>query len=536
MVDSTLTRRRWIGAFGGILSAGVCAPADIAFGAPGECEFGARDVIARTARGRLVGVQSRDLCVFKGVRYGHVSERFRAPRAVEAWQDVRDARAFGAACPQAREVGRTDEDCLFLNIWTPALDGRRRPVLIYVHGGGYMWGSGADPVTDGAALARRGDCVVVTLNHRLNVFGHLFLDPIMGSAFAGSGNAGLLDLVCALEWVRDEIAEFGGDPDCVTLFGQSGGGAKIATLMAMPAASGLFHRVWTMSGQQVTAQGPRAATARARAVLDALGVRPGDRDGLAAVPTRALIEALRTPDTTNARAAMYFGPVLDEVTLPRHPFWPDAPAQSAKVPMVMGNTRHETTTLTAASDASIWSLTWDSLAARLQPALFVDIDAALVIRTYRELYPALDAAGVFIAATTAGRSWRGQVIEAEARAQQGAPTWVYQLDWPSPREGGRWGAHHTLDIPLVFANTGVGGADSGDGGGARSVSAALSDALVAFARTGDPATASGPRWPRYDLARRATMIFDSTVRVENDPRSEERRLFAKVPYVQPGTF
>jgi para-nitrobenzyl esterase len=148
----------------------------------------------------------------------------------------------------------------------------------------------------------------------------------------------------------------------------------------------------------------------------------------------------------------------------------------------------------------------------------------------------LDAAGVFIAATTAGRSWRGQVIEAEARAQQGAPTWVYQLDWPSPREGGRWGAHHTLDIPLVFANTGVGGADSGDGGGARSVSAALSDALVAFARTGDPATASGPRWPRYDLARRATMIFDSTVRVENDPRSEERRLFAKVPYVQPGTF
>jgi para-nitrobenzyl esterase len=536
MVHSTLTRRRWIGAFGGVLSAGVYAPADFAFAAPDECEFGRRDVIARTGRGRLVGVKSRDLCVFKGVRYGHVAGRFHAPTAVAAWQGVRDARAFGAACPQARDVGRTDEDCLFLNIWTPSLDDRRRPVLIYVHGGGYMWGSGADPVTDGAALARRGDCVVVTLNHRLNIFGHLFLDPIMGSAYVGSGNAGLLDLICALEWVREEIAGFGGDPDCVTLFGQSGGGAKIATLMAMPAASGLFHRAWTMSGQQVTAQGPRTATARAQAILAALSVRPGDREGLAALPTRALIEALRTPDTTNARSAMYFGPVLDEVSLPRHPFWPDAPAQSATVPMVLGNTRHETTTLIAAGDPSVWSLTWDTLAAKLQPAMFVDIDANLVISTYRELYPALDPAGVFIAATTAGRSWRGQVIEAEARAQQGAPTWVYQLDWPSPREGGRWGAHHTLDIPLVFANTGVEGADSGDSAGARAVSAALADALVAFARTGDPGTVSGARWPRYALARRATMIFDSAIRVEYDPRAAERRLFAKVPYIQSGTF
>lgn len=394
-----------------------------------------------------------------------------------------------------------------------------------------MTGAGDAPETDGLALTARGDCVVVTLNHRLNLFGYLHLEPLFGADYAGAANAGLLDIIAALRWIRASIGAFGGDPSRVTLFGQSGGGAKIATLMAMPDARGLFHRAWTMSGQQVTAQGPRAALARTQAVLKSLGVAAGDSAGLQALSTQAVLNALALPDTSGA-GALYCGPVLDGVTLPRHPFWPDAPSQSATIPMVPGNTRQETSILIARSDPGVWSLTWETLPAKLAPAMVSDLDVREVIATYRALYPDLDAPQVFIAATTAGRSWRGQIIEAEARAVQGAPTWVYQLDWKSPRDGGKWGAFHTLDIPLVFSNTSVPDSASGDGEEARRVAARMSEALITFAKTGAP----GADWPRYDLGRRATRIFDTASRIENDPRGAERRLFARVPYIQPGTF
>jgi para-nitrobenzyl esterase len=224
------------------------------------------------------------------------------------------------------------------------------------------------------------------------------------------------------------------------------------------------------------------------------------------------------------------------VSLPIHPFWPEAPAQSAQLPMVMGNTKQETGSLIARGDPAIFDLTWDTLPARLERDMVSDIEVASAIKLYRELYPQMSPPQVFISATTAGRSWRAQVIEAEARARQGGPTWVYQLDYPSRSDGGRYGAYHTLDIALVFANTGAKGSDTGDDAPARKVSAAMSEAFLRFAKTGDPSGGSLGAWPHYDLKQRGTMIFDVDSRVTNDPRKAEREFFGKVPYIQPGTY
>lgn len=230
-----------------------------------------RATTATTRAGKVRGLVSDGIHCFKGIRYGAdtAPRRFMPPVAAVPWNKVADATGYGAASPQTgQEEGATSEDCLFLNVWTPGLrDGARRPVLFYIHGGAYSHGSGSSPLYDGTRLCRRGDVVVVTVNHRLNAFGYLYLGRFGAAALADSGNAGMLDLVLALQWVRDNIAELGGDPQRVMLFGQSGGGAKIATLMAMPTAQGLFHRAATMSGQQVTASGPLNATSRARAFL-----------------------------------------------------------------------------------------------------------------------------------------------------------------------------------------------------------------------------------------------------------------------------
>jgi para-nitrobenzyl esterase len=228
--------------------------------------------------------------------------------------------------------------------------------------------------------------------------------------------------------------------------------------------------------------------------------------------------------------------VLDEYSLPVHPFWPEAPALSANIPMVMGNTREETGSLIGPGDPSLLQLTWDQLPARLERDMVTDIDVVKVIETYRQLYPGITPTQLFFRATTSGRSWRAQVIEAEARARQGSPAWVYQLNWPSPRSGGAYGAFHTLDIPLVFGNLKTQDSDTGDTPESRQLSAAMSDALLRFARTGDPSGGSIGAWPRHDLSTRATMIFDKDNRVENDPRKAEREMFGKAPYIQAGTY
>lgn len=517
------------------LAAGA-VPAARAFAAPSPAH-----VAARVRGGRVVGTREQGVCVFRGLRYGADTAplRFRAARREDAWRGAREAFDYGASAPQAGGDGPGSEDCLFLNLWTPALrDGRKRPVLVYIHGGAYSTGAGSDALYDGTRLCLRGDMVVVTLNHRLNAFGYLQLADIAGKAFAQSGNVGQLDLVQALQWVREHAAEFGGDAGNVTLFGQSGGGAKIATLMAMPSARGLFHRAWTMSGQQVTAAGPRAADGRARIFMDAVGAKPGDIEALLRLPASALLEGLRARDPSRAEdTALYLGPVLDGDVLPRHPFWPDAPPQSAAIPMVIGNT-HDETRAFLGNDAANFSLDWDALPDKLRRQQFVDIDPAIVIAGYRRLYPHYTPSDVFFAATTAGRSWRGAVEELQVRAAQGANTWAYQLDWyPDDVEGGdKRRAFHTLDIPLVFDNIGQRGSRTGTSARAQRVADAMSEALLAFARGGDPRTGATGAWTPYALPRRRTMVFGDTPSMQDDPRGGERALYAQVPFVQRGTF
>jgi para-nitrobenzyl esterase len=514
-------RRRLLGA--GAALAALPLPA-LAGGAP----------VIRTTAGRVRGAIDGDLMVFRGIRYGAdtAAHRFMAPEPPAPWRNVRDALAFGAASPQGGSEPDLSEDCLFLNVTAPLGKGARpRPVIVYIHGGAYSSGSGSSPLYDGAALCRNGDVVVVTVNHRLNLFGYLYLP-----GFPDSGNAGTLDLVLALRWVRDNVAAFGGNPDCVTLLGQSGGGAKIATLMAVPAAAGLFHRAATMSGQQLTASGPLHAAGRTRALLDKLGLPVERAADLARLPVADLKRAHgATVDPYIGRGSCYMGPVLDERTLTRHPFYPDAPAQSAGIPMMIGNTHDETRSLIGRGDPKTFALTWEELPQRLEAELRVDISGALVTAEYRRLYPRYSPSDVFFAATTAGRSWRAAIVEAELRAQQGAPAFAYQLDWGSPEDGGRWGACHTLDIPLMFGTLAAPGSLTGTGEDARRLSAVMQGALLAFARDGDPNYQDLPRWEPYTLPRRATMIFDLQPRLTDDPRGAERRLFEKVPFVQQGT-
>ena len=492
--------------------------------------------VATTRSGKIRGYVDNGINVFKGVRYGAdtAKRRFMPPAPPDPWPEVQDAIAYGPSSPQSsRSSERQSEDCLFLNIWTPGLrDRQRRPVMCYIHGGAYNNGSGSSPLYDGVRLCRRGDVVVVSINHRLNAFGYLYLARFGGAEVADSGNAGQLDLVLALQWVRDNIAEFGGDPNKVMVFGQSGGGAKIATLMATPAAAGLFHRAATMSGQQVTASGPLNATLRTRALLDALKLPPERAAEIRQLPAERLVEVLNTRDPVLPFGGISFAPVLDERSLLRHPFYPDAPAQSAHIPMIVGNTHDETRAFLG--EESNFNVTWDKLAEKLAPNMRVDIQPELVIAEYRRLYPKYSASDVLFAATTAGRSWRGAVIEAEERAKSGAPAYVYQLDWASPKDGGKLGAPHASDIQLVFDNLDKPGATA-IGPQAQPMADQMSEAFIAFARSGNPNNKQIPTWKKYTLPRRETMVFDVPSHLESDPRGAERRLFAKVPYVQPGT-
>ena len=513
----------------GLAAAGLILPARPARAAASP--------IVRTRSGPVRGYVEDGISVFKGVPYGADTgpRRFQPPVPPPPWTEVREAAAYGPACPQrGRETAAQGEDCLRLNIWTPEPHaGRRRPVMVYIHGGAYSTGSGSAPLYDGVRLARRGDVVVVTLNHRLNAFGYAYLARLV-SELADSGNCGQLDLVLALRWVADNIAAFGGDPARVMVFGQSGGGAKIATMMAMPSAAGLFHRAATMSGQQVTASGPGNATRRTLAWLDALKLRPADAAQVRELPVERLLEAQGVEDPVLGFGGLYFGPVLDERTLTRHPFYPDAPAQSARIPTIIGNT-HDETRAFLGGDPTNFTVDWAGLPARLTQAnMRVDIDPATVIAAYRRLYPQYSASDVLFAATTAARSWRAAIIEAEARAKAGTPAFVYQVDWVSPRDGGKFGAPHMADIPLVFDNVRQPGSNA-MGPTAQPMADRMSEAFLAFARAGDPNCKAIPRWEPYGLPRRQTMVFDNETRLVDDPRGAERRLFEKVPFIQAGT-
>ncbi len=493
--------------------------------------------VAATTAGKVRGYLDGEIKVFKGVPYGGDTalRRFLPPVAPDRWEGVREAVAYGPSSPQTHAEDPTGEDCLRLNIWTPALrDSGKRPVMFYIHGGEYSHGSGSSPLYDGSRLCRRGDVVVVTVNHRLAGVGHLYLGKIAGPEYAASGNVGILDLILALKWVRANIAEFGGDPDRVMVFGQSGGGAKIATMTGMPTAQGLFHRAATMSGQQVTASGPLGATDRAKAFLAALGLTPERWGELKTLPIEKLVAAMDTPDPNIHRSGIYWGPVLDQAVIHHHAFYPEAAPEGLAVPMLIGNTHDETRAFFR--EPALYSITWEALPARLGLEMRVDVDPSWVVENYRRLYPDYSPTDVFFAAVTAARSWKGALLEEEARARSTAPVHAYQVNWRTQLDGGKLKSPHTIDIPLAFDNVDKPGAISGSGPVAQQMADVVSETFLAFARTGDPNNARIPAWPVYTLDRRSTLIFDLPPRIEDDPRGAERRLFDGLPWVQRGTF
>lgn len=499
--------------------------------------------IASTKAGKVRGTVENGINVFKGVRYGAdtATTRFQAPKPPQPWTDIRPALDFGAQAPQPAGGAAgglfsswanrkpDSEDCLFLNVWTPGLaDKKKRPVMVWLHGGGFTSGSGASNGYDGVRLAKRGDVVVITINHRLNLFGHLYLADF-GAEFADSGNAGVLDIVLALQWVRDNAGAFGGDPGNVMIFGESGGGAKVTTLMAMDAAKGLFHRGAVQSGAWLTVNAPETQAKAAAAVVTALGLTKETIGQIRSLPVEKIQAAARAGGFSVAS-----GPVLDGRTLKRHPFTPDGPPQSRDVPLLIGLNRTESTLLIGAADPSLFDLSWETLPAKLTP-LLKDVDVTQVIAEYRRLHPTFTASDLFFAATTDSRFLRGHVAEAERKAAQGgAPVYFYMLDWDTPVDGGKWRSPHALEIGFVFDNVAKSESMSGVGPEQQRIADLMSESWLAFARSGNPNNRLVPAWPAYEASKRATMVFDLEPKVVEDPHGAERRLFDAMATGQTG--
>ena len=499
--------------------------------------------IADTKAGKVRGAVEQGVLVFKGVRYGAdtATTRFQAPKPAEPWSGVQDALDFGNQAPQPAggdggglfkswaNRKADSEDCLFLNVWTPGLrDGKKRPVMVWLHGGGFTAGSGASHAYDGVRLAKRGDVVVVTINHRLNLFGHLYLADF-GPKFADSGNAGILDIVLALKWVRDNAAEFGGDPGNVMIFGESGGGSKVSTLMAMDAAKGLFHRAAVQSGAWLTVNKPESAAKGAAAVVASLGLTPETIDQIATLPAEKIQAAGRAGGMGVAS-----GPVLDGRNLTRHPFTPDGPPQSKDVPLLIGLNRTESTLLVGPRDPAYFELTWETLPGKLAP-LLPGLDTPAIIAQYRKLRPSYSPSDLFFAATTDSRFLRGHVAQADRKAAQGgAPTYFYMLDWDTPVDGGKWRSPHALEIGFVFDNVAKSESMSGVGPDQQRIADLMSESWLAFARKGDPNNALIPHWPAYEPAKRSAMIFDLEPKVVENPHGAERALFDALPMSQIG--
>jgi para-nitrobenzyl esterase len=511
--------------------------------------------IVDTASGKVRGFQNRGVDVFRGVPYGATTtgaNRFLPPQKPAPWTGARSCLGYGLSCPEggtgvvendARPwLGDEDshilyrtlgwlrgEDCLRLNVWTPSARaaGRKRPVMVYMHGGGFTGGSGNDLLSyDGENLARHHDVVVVTHNHRLNLFGFLNLAEIGGERYASSGNVGMLDIVAVLEWVRDNIASFGGDPGNVLIYGQSGGGGKVSTLMAMPAAQGLFHRAVVQSGSSLRSGDAQAAARRAAAVLEELGISKGQLDKLAAVPTSALqtvqpiVQRKLSAGGPGAAGGMGgWGPILDGKVVPAHPFDPAGPAISAKVPMLIGTCANE---MVNGCDNPDRDTVTDAELMTRATARYKD-KAADIIAAYRKEYPKASPFGVWAAISAAG-SRQNAITQAERKAAQGgAPAFMYLYAWRTPALGGQIGTFHSSEIAFVFDNATLCTNYSVNDPGGLALSTKMGAAWAAMAHSGSPAHAGLPAWPAYTEKTRATMVFDAPCSVRNDPEGEGLR-------------
>jgi para-nitrobenzyl esterase len=507
--------------------------------------------VVETASGRVVGVTSGGVHIFKGIPYGASTagaNRFMPPRKPEPWTGVREAIAYAGRSPQAPAAAQrpelatvwgpvdmlpVGEDCLTLHVWTPALDHSKRPVMVWLHGGAFSYGSANSPRYDSTNLARRNDVVVVAVNHRLNVFGHLDLSQIGGQRFAQSGNVGVLDLLAALEWVREHAARFGGDPGNVTIFGQSGGGGKVSALLAMPGAKGLFHKAIIQSGASVRFADRERTTRLADAVLKHLGLRADQLDALQELPLARLQEAVEPAQKTLPRPRYplldryNFGPVIDGSVLPGHPFDPAAPAVSDDVPIMIGGTKDESAIFLAPDDA-VWNrtVTEDDLRKRIASVAGDATDALLTY--YKRRGQTASPSDRLITALTASNFGVRSVLLAERKAARAkAPAWMYSFDWETPAFGGRLKAPHSVDVPFVFDTLHVIG-DAHRTSRAQALADRVSKTWATFARTGDPGNEAIPSWPAYAVERRATMLLDDDCRVVDDPDGEVRPLWSKV--------
>jgi para-nitrobenzyl esterase len=494
--------------------------------------------LAETATGWVRGRRTNGISAFLGIPYGGPTggaNRFRAPTAPASWRGVRDSTAFGHIAPQplpnsgldytqlidwTNQPGGQDEDCLVLNVWTPQTGGAaRRPVLVSLHGGGFSTGSGNHAGFDGDPLARFGDVVVVTVNHRLGSLGFLHLADLGAPPeWASAGVNGMLDAVAALQWVQHNITHFGGDPNRVMIFGQSGGGAKTSTLLAMPSAQGLLHRAAVQSGSALTLPSRADGTALTSRLLARLGLSPRRITDLRTVPTGMLIATQAALETGTPAAR--FAPIVDGTAIPRNPFAPDAPAVSRDVPMIISTTRDEATAFALNSE-----LTAADLPAAVT-ALAGQANVTTLIDTYRAVYPAASPALLLARMTTDSGTIPAARTQAERKnALGGAPAYMYLFTWPSPADPARWGAPHGIDVGLVFHNA-AGPIDGGNTPRGLRIADDLAGAWVRFAHTGNPNGGSLPVWPTYRPADRQTLVVGDTTTVQSDPLQQFRLLWA----------
>jgi para-nitrobenzyl esterase len=500
------------------------------------------ETVIETAYGWIAGTHADGVHTFVGVPYGGpVSGRGRylPPPPPTPWTGVREATRYGPPAVQrptrrgGDRVGHLygggpdvamDEECLVLNVWTPGLDGRR-PVLVWLHGGGFTQGSAGDDVYRGANLAREQDVVVVSLNHRLGIFGFLDLDSVLGPGYAASGTAGLRDIVAALEWVRDHAGALGGDPGCVTLFGESGGGGKIAALLAMPRAAGLFHRAVIQSGPPFQFPDRERAAGVAAKVMAHLDIPAADAGRLLEVPAAALFEAQAALGAGGgpSEGGMSFAPVVGTDDLPRYPEQAVATGMSADVPLLIGTNRDEARfmlmMLGPGGAAKLPALADDELIDRLRVGC--DNGVEDLVAHYRAAYPELSNVDLLFRIESEQFRIRSLRL-AEAKAAGGpAPVFVYLLTWVWP-ERAEYGAFHGLEIPLVFANRHVARSLARSPVADR-LSRRLGALWSSFAATGAPEMVDGVLWPPFTAEDRLTLLIDEDLVVDDDPLGDDRR-------------